>query len=122
MKYFALSNSTFFCLILLAFSYFPLFKRQTRLVQESEHRYQQESSFQQQELYDLKRQLEEEARSHRDVEAELVRFQEEVRRDKEDATRARAATQSRLKDKDAEIERLRNSVSFLSNNIRFSQT
>ena len=64
----------------------------------------------QQEINGMRRELDEEIRGRQEAEFESHRLQEDIRRDREDNARSRALTQSRLHDKDLEIERLRNQV------------
>ena len=79
-------------------------------MQDAEQQFQQDQSILQQEINGFRRDLDEEIRGRQEAEFELHRLQEEMRRDREDNARSRTLTQSRLHDKDLEIERLRNQV------------
>ena len=63
--------------------------------------------------HDLRNQLYDIKRLHQDSETELGRIREERRRDQEEAARVRASSLSRVKEKDVEIERLRNQVFYI---------
>lgn len=78
--------------------------------QEAEQQFLQDQSVLQQEVNGLRRELDEETRGRQEAEFELHRLQEEGRRDREEQSRSRTLNQSRLHDKDVEIERLRNQV------------
>lgn len=75
-----------------------------------EGQYQQEQSVLQEEIEEVRRTLQEETDSRKDAEADIARNEQEMRREKEETTRARAAAHERLQDKQSEIEKLRSQV------------
>lgn len=79
-------------------------------LQEVEGQYQQENSVLQEELEGLRIDVDGEMRLRKEAEKDVVRFEKEIRREREEATRARAAANERLQDKEEEIGKLRSQV------------
>uniref|UniRef100_H2ZJK0 Golgin subfamily A member 5 n=1 Tax=Ciona savignyi TaxID=51511 RepID=H2ZJK0_CIOSA len=79
-------------------------------MQELEEQHQEDFSSYQQELSEYKKNFQAEFSRRREADVDIARIQEEMRRMEEDQQRSRATNQSRLTDKAAEVERLRNQL------------
>lgn len=79
-------------------------------MQEVEGQFQQENSILQEELDGLKIDLDGEMRARKEAEKDVAKFEKEIRREREEATRSRAAANERLQDKEEEIGKLRSQV------------
>ncbi|CAK8693176.1 unnamed protein product [Clavelina lepadiformis] len=82
--------------------------------QEMEQQFQQEQATMQEEVNELRGNNDEETRLRHDMELELRRLQEDMRRDRDENLRSRTMNQERMRDKDVEIERLRNQLKLRS--------
>uniref|UniRef100_F6ZJ39 Golgin subfamily A member 5 n=1 Tax=Ciona intestinalis TaxID=7719 RepID=F6ZJ39_CIOIN len=79
-------------------------------MQEVEEQHQEDMSSMHQELSEYKKNFQIESSGRREADAEVSRLQEEIRRNEEDLIRSRSSNQARLRDKEVEVERLRNQL------------